>query len=200
MNEPAAGADRAGPGAGRLPTLKPDDLTPDQRALHSRIMTGPRREHATFFPVADDDGVLSGPYRAMLLSPDVGGALERVGVAVRYESTVPPAVRELAILMVARHCRCQVEWRAHEALARASGVPGVTIETLAAGDPPTLVGDEARVTHAFVHELLVDNRVSDETFGRAVALLSLAGVFELIVTVGYYQIIAGVNNAFDLSG
>jgi len=186
------------PGDSRLPRLPKEELTPQQRELHQRITEGPRREHATFFPVASDDGVLSGPYRAMLLSPVVGTALERVGVAVRYESRLPPAVRELAILMVARHCRCPVEWTAHEALARSSGVPDVTVETLATGDP-TLVGHEAEVTYAFTRELLADNRVSDETFGQAVALLSLPGVFELIVTIGYYQIIAGVNNAFDLS-
>lgn len=181
----------------RLPRLPPEELTPPQRALYERITGGPRQEHATFFPVADEDGILSGPYRAMLLSPVVGAALERVGVAVRYECGLPPHVRELAILTVACHCRCAVEWRAHEALARSSGVPGETVDTLRTGDP-ALVGDDVAVTYAFVHELLADNRVSEETFGRAVALLSLAGVFELIVTAGYYQIIAGVNNAFDL--
>lgn len=182
----------------RLPRLPPEELTPRQRELYDRITGGPRQEHATFFPVADEDGILSGPYRAMLLSPVAGTALERVGVAVRYECGLPPHVRELAILTVAWHCRCPVEWRAHEALARSCGVPGETVDTLRTA-APVLVGDDIEVTYAFVHELLADNRVSAETFGRAVALLSLSGVFELIVTAGYYQIIAGVNNAFDLS-
>jgi 4-carboxymuconolactone decarboxylase len=181
----------------RLPRLPKDELTTRQLELYRTITEGPRGEHATFFPVAGDDGVLSGPYRAMLLSPGVGAALERVGVAVRYESELPPAVRELAILMVACHCRSETEWRAHESLARASGVPDVTVDSLAT-EAPTLVGHDAEVTYAFARELLVDNRVSDETFGRAAGLLSLPGVFELVVTIGYYQIIAGVNNAFDL--
>jgi 4-carboxymuconolactone decarboxylase len=183
---------------GRLPRVPPEDLTPPQRELYDRITGGPRQEHATFFPVADEDGILSGPYRAMLLSPVVGAALERVGVAVRYECGLPPRVRELAILTVAVHRRCPVEWRAHEALARSSGVPAETVDSLRSGDP-ALTGDDIAVTYAFVHELLADDRVSEETFGRAVVLLSLAGVFELIATVGYYQFIAGVNNAFDLS-
>jgi 4-carboxymuconolactone decarboxylase len=180
----------------RLPRLPKEELTSPQHELYERITGGPRQKHATFFPVAGEDGVLSGPYRAMLLSPVVGTALERVGVTVRYESGLPARVRELAILMVACHCRCAVEWQAHEALARSSGVPDVTVDALRTGDP-TLIGDDT-VTYAFVHELLADNRVTDDTFGRAVELLSLSGVFELIVTVGYYQIIAGVNNAFDL--
>ena len=188
----------SGGGPSRLPRLPEAELTPEQHELYRRITDGPRQRHATFFPVAADDGVLSGPYRAMLLSPVVGTALERVGVTVRYECGLPDHVRELAILVVAWHCESAVEWQAHEALARSCGVPDVTVDSLRSGSP-ALVGEDIAVTYAFVRELLVDNRVSDETFGRAVALLSLSGVFELIAAAGYYQFIAAVNNAFDLS-
>lgn len=177
--------------------MTPDELTADQTRLYKAFTEGPRQQQASFFPVADQDGVLSGPYRAMLLSPEVGAALERVGVAVRYHSGVPAWARELAILMVATHCRCPVEWRAHEELARASGVPDVTIESLMTGSP-TLVGRDAEITHAFVRELL-DHHVTDGTFGDAEALWSKAGVFELVATVGYYQTIAGINHTFVVS-
>ncbi|MFI6344187.1 carboxymuconolactone decarboxylase family protein [Streptomyces sp. NPDC050560] len=182
----------------RLPRLAPGGLTREQERLYRTITEGPRRQHAGFFPVADGDGVLSGPYRAMLLSPDVGTALEAVGVAVRYHSALPARERELAILMVSCHCRCPVEWRAHEELARAAGVPGETVDTLRSG-APTLPDRPAQVLYAFVGGLLGDNRVPDETFREAESLWSTAGVFELVVTVGYYQIIAGINNAFDVS-
>ncbi|MQA08937.1 MAG: carboxymuconolactone decarboxylase family protein [Pseudonocardiaceae bacterium] len=191
-----AASDRSAPP--RLPRLAPDELTPEQARLYSEIVEGPRQQHASFFPVADDDGILSGPYRAMLLSPDIGAALERVGVAVRYRSSLPAWARELAILTVACHCRCTVEWRAHEELARASGVPDVTIETLASGSP-TLTDRPAEVTYVFVVELLAHD-VADGTFAAAAGLWSAAGVFELVATVGYYQIIAGINNAFDIAG
>ncbi len=181
----------------RLPRLTPDELTADQTRLYRAFTEGPRQQQASFFPVADQDGVLSGPYRAMLLSPTVGAALERLGVSVRYHSHLPAWARELAILTVACHCRCPVEWRAHEELARASGVPDVTIESLPTGSP-TLVGDDAGVTHAFVRALL-EHHVPDDVFGEAEELWSKAGVFELVATVGYYQIIAGINHTFVAS-
>lgn len=185
------------PAAPRLPRLTPEELTPQQSQLYRSITEGPRQQHASFFPVADDAGVLSGPYRAMLLSPDIGSALERVGVAVRYHSDLPSWARELAILTVACHCRSEVEWRAHEELARVAGVPDVTIETLGSGSP-TLVDRPAEIAYAFVAELLA-HHVSGDTFDAVAELWSKSGVFQLVITVGYYQIIAGINNAFDIA-
>ncbi|PXY18908.1 carboxymuconolactone decarboxylase family protein [Prauserella muralis] len=190
--------DSDGSAAARLPRLAPAELTPEQTRLYQQIVEGPRQQHASFFPVADDEGILSGPYRAMLLSPGIGAALEQVGVAVRYRSLLPSWARELAILTVACHCRSDVEWRAHEELARASGLPEVTIETLPSGSP-TLPDRPAEVTYAFVAGLLA-NHVDHDTFAAAERLWSRAGVFELVATVGYYQIIAGINHAFDISG
>jgi 4-carboxymuconolactone decarboxylase len=174
------------------------DLTDQQLALYRTIVDGPRQRDAGAFAVADQDGVLSGPYRAMLLSPAVGAALERVGVAVRYHASLPPAVRELAILLVATHCRCPVEWRAHEQLARQAGVPEQTIASLHT-DSPALLDEPAEVGYAFVRQLLTTHRVADDVFARAVALWTRAGVFELVATVGYYQLIAGINNAFEVT-
>lgn len=181
----------------RLPDLPPEHLTPEQAELYRTFTEGPRQQHASFFAVTDDNGILSGPYRAMLLSPDVGSTLEQVGVAVRYRSGLPSWARELSILMVACHCRCPVEWHAHERLARAAGVPEATIESLGT-ENPALLDEQAEVTYAFVAELL-DHHVSDGTYADAEALWSKAGVFELVATVGYYQLIAGINHAFALS-
>ncbi|RAJ56571.1 4-carboxymuconolactone decarboxylase [Streptomyces sp. Amel2xB2] len=181
----------------RLPRLTPEELTPDQDTLYRTIVGGPRQQHASFFPVADEEGVLSGPYRAMLLSPGVGTALERLGVAVRYRSELPLWARELAILTVAVHTDCPVEWRAHEELARSSGVPEETIRSLHT-ETPVLSGQEARAVYGFVTGLLRENRVAESTFREVEALWSTAGVFELVVTAGYYQIIAFVNNAFEV--
>nr|WP_240968807.1 carboxymuconolactone decarboxylase family protein [Streptomyces sp. HNM0575] len=133
----------------------------------------------------------------MLLSPGVGAPLERLGVAVRYRSRLPLWARELAILTVAVHTDCPVEWRAHEELARSAGVPEETIGTLHT-DTPALSGHAARVVHGFVTGLLRENRIEESTFRQAEALWSTAGAFELVVTAGYYQIIAFVNNAFEV--
>jgi 4-carboxymuconolactone decarboxylase len=185
----------------RLPRLRPDDLDAAQRDLHATFVDGPRQSQAGFFPVADADGVLSGPYRAMLLSPAAGAPLERLGRAVRYEVGLPDRARELAILTVARLSDSEVEWQAHERLALSVGVPEATVRSLWAGAPAFGGDDDGELdalVHGFARQLLQDHRVGDATFAAAQEAFGRAGVFELVATIGYYQTIAHINNAYAL--
>jgi 4-carboxymuconolactone decarboxylase len=181
----------------RLPRWKREDLDPEQQALYDAFVGGPRQSQAGFFPVADSEGVLSGPYRAMLLSPALGAPFERVGRAVRYESALSARLRELVILVVAALTESEVEWRAHEALALSEGVPEETVASLRSASP-VFVDDLDQLVHDFVRALLVDHAVTDERFDEVQALVGHGGVFELVATAGYYQFIAHVNNAFGL--
>jgi 4-carboxymuconolactone decarboxylase len=182
----------------RLPRLGPADLDEDQRRLYDAFVGGPRQRQAGFFPVADADGVLSGPYRAMLLSPVAGAPLERLGRAVRYEVGLPARARELAILTVAHLMESEVEWQAHERLAVSVGVPEATVSSLRAGAPVFADAAGDALVHRFVSRLLRDHRVDDATFSAVAATFGRDGAFELLVTAGYYQIVAHINNAYGL--
>lgn len=184
--------------APRMPWLRPAELDAEQRVLYEAFVTGPRQTQAEFFPVANEDGILSGPYNAMLLSPAVGAPMERLGRAVRYDTDLPDRMRELAILTVAHLNESEVEWRAHEGMARAAGVPEATILSLKAGSPRF----EERldeVVHTFVSALLVEHRVDDGDFAAIASEYGRGGALELVATVGYYQLIAHLNNAFAIS-
>jgi 4-carboxymuconolactone decarboxylase len=183
--------------APRLPDLLPPDLDDDQRALYEAFIGGPRQTQADYFPVADAHGRLSGPYRAMLLSPTLGSPMERVGRAVRYEAALPARWRELIILTVAHANASDVEWRAHERLARAEGVPPETVDSLRSSAPVFTDPGDADI-HGFVHGLLTRHIVDDQLFERLRIRIGLPGIFETIATAGYYQFIAHVNNAFGL--
>lgn len=181
--------------APRLPRVGPEELDGDRRALYDVFVGGPRQSESSYFPVADSDGVLSGPYRAMLLSPALGAPLERLGRAVRYDAALPPRLRELIILTVAQLTGSQVEWAAHEGLALASGVPEETVQTLREG-APTFLADNDLLVHSFVRRLLVDHEVEDGLFEALRDRLGLPSTFEVVATAGYYQTIAHINNAF----
>lgn len=181
----------------RLPDLLPPDLDDHQRALYDAFVGGPRQTQANFFPVADAQGRLSGPYRAMLLSPSLGAPMERVGRAVRYEAALPARMRELIILTVAHINQSAVEWQAHEKLAGAEGVPDGTVDSLRSGEPTFSDPADADI-HEFVHELLTRHTVDDDLFERVRSRIGLPGIFEVVATAGYYQFIAHVNNAFGL--
>jgi 4-carboxymuconolactone decarboxylase len=181
----------------RLPKLGRADLNSGQVALYDAFVEGPRQSQASFFPVADSEGVLSGPYRAMLLSPALGAPLERLGRAVRYEASIPERMREMAILTVAKAMDSDVEWQAHEGMALAAGVPERTVQTLRAGSPEFESADD-ELAHQFTLALLEQHEVDDAMFAVLERRYGLSGSFELIATIGYYQVIAHINNAFAL--
>lgn len=183
--------------AGRLPRRTDDELDPAQRALRETFISGPRQSESNFFPVSGENGQLSGPYRAMLQAPIAGAPLERLGRAIRYEIALDPCLREIAVLTVALLQESAVEWVAHEALARASGVPDATIDSLSSDDP-VFENPLHSDVHHFVVELLKRHDVPDPLFGRLSEQLGEAGLFELLATAGYYQVIAHINNAYRL--
>lgn len=69
----------------RIPRLAPDQLDDAQRELYQAIAGGARAA-TTAFRLTDDDGVLEGPFNAMLLHPPLGDALQRLGAATAVRS------------------------------------------------------------------------------------------------------------------
>src|ERR1700678_1218617 len=68
----------------RLDLTAPADLAPAQRALYDAITGGPRASQAGTVPITDAEGRLLGPFAIMLLSPDVGYAMQQVGATIRF--------------------------------------------------------------------------------------------------------------------
>ena len=67
-------------------------------------------------------GGVSGPFSVLLNSPEAGRRVGHLGAYIRFESSLPGEVTELAILVTAREWDCQYEWTYHEPLAREAGV------------------------------------------------------------------------------
>ncbi|NYD53974.1 carboxymuconolactone decarboxylase family protein [Microbacterium pseudoresistens] len=180
----------------RLPRFGPEVLSASQRELYDLIVGGPRQSEASFFSVADAEGVLSGPYRAMLLHPGVGGPLERLGRAARFESGIDDRLKEVAILTVAHLMSSDVEWAAHAGLAAAAGVPRVTIETLRTAPVFEDVAD--REVYDFVVAMIGSRVVPEPVYNAILDRHDQQGLFALVVVAGYYQMIAHINNVFAL--
>jgi 4-carboxymuconolactone decarboxylase len=177
-------------GSPRLPRLTPGQLTGEQRRLYDELVDGPRGQGRQFFALTEADGTLTGPFNAMLLSPVVGMALQRLGAALRYQTDLPGQVRELVILVVAAHLGSDFEWHAHEALARHHGVPEDVIAAVGARRPPYLADEPQRAAYGLAATLLRGEDVPDECYGAAAAALGTRGVFEMSAIVGYYWLLA----------
>jgi 4-carboxymuconolactone decarboxylase len=171
----------------RIPHLSPAELNDEQRNLYDAIAGGPR---ANSFGVTGADGALGGPFNAMLLHPPIGDALQRLGAAIRYRSTLSDRAREIAILMVAASAHSGFEQYAHEHIGLRAGLTEGEIIALREGNEPALTGhDEAAIATA-TRRILDHGTLTDDEYSEASAVLGPGKLFELTTLIGYYQLVA----------
>lgn len=195
------------PLAGRLPAPTRDDLNDAARAVYDAITTGPRGAGGLPPSVADADGRLQGPFNAMVhASPAVGDALQRLGAEIRYGAALSPASRKIAILTVAAHRGCEFEWYVHSAGALEAGLSDDMLEAIARGDTgffDALASDDAppavrtaAVVRRAALELIADRELAQGTWEAACDLLGVQGAVDLVVLIGYYDLMALMLAAF----
>lgn len=187
MNEPPREGLTEGPRRFALTPLA--EMTPEQLAVAKAIMTGPRA--AVGSPAAAAGATsLSSPFNVWNRKPELANNLQKVGEYVRFRSSLPPRLNELAILIVARRWSSQYEWFAHHRLAMAGGLdPGVA-EDLRQGKVPANMKDDERIVYEFSTQLHERHGVDDATFKRAVDAFGEQGVADLIAVNGYYVLVA----------
>ena len=170
----------------RFPPLTPDEMTPEQRDVADAIAAGPR-------------GGLRGPFQAWLRSPELAGRLQRVGEYLRFSSSVPRRLNELAILITARAWDAQFEWYAHHRLALEAGLDPAVAADIAEGRRPAAMRPDEAVVYDFCTELRATRRVSDATLAAALDLLGEAAVIDLIAVSGYYDIVSMTLNVAEVA-
>ena len=92
----------------RLPALTA--LTPRQQEISDRISS--RR------------GGTRGPFLVWLRSPELAEKVEALGAYCRFESSLDLRLRELSLLIAARHFDAQYSWNAHIGTLPDVGAPG----------------------------------------------------------------------------
>ncbi|QGN57448.1 carboxymuconolactone decarboxylase family protein [Nostocoides sp. HKS02] len=173
----------------RIARLHPQDLDDDQRAVYDAIAGGRRAQGPQLFALTDSDGGLEGPFNAFLLQPRLGGALQAVGSAIRYDTALTDRAREVAILVVAVRWSSAFEWQAHEAVGRHVGLSQQELDGIRSGEYAALPADERALAEAAAR-LAGDGDLDDAAYAQLVDLVGEAGVFELTTLVGYYATLA----------
>ena len=164
----------------RMPPIPAGRLTPQQKAVSDELVSGPR-------------GALASPFVPLLRSPGMMARVQKVGEYLRFESALPDRIKELAILIVARHWDQGYEWSFHLPLALKAGVTRETAQSIAQGRPPDLTREEA-AAFDLLGELMQTRQVGDETYAAALQAFGEAGVVDLIAFGGYYGLLAMVMN------
>ena len=152
-------------------------MSPAQRQAAEAIAAGPR-------------GGLRGPFNAWLRSPELADRAQRLGEYLRFRSSVPKRLNELAILITARAWDAEFEWHAHYPLALRAGLDPAVAADIAAGKRPAVMAEDEAAVFDFATELRRDRRVSEAVFARAKAALGEQGVVDLIGVLGYYDLVS----------
>jgi 4-carboxymuconolactone decarboxylase len=158
----------------RFKSLTLAEMSPDQRRIAERRMNGPL-------------GRLGAPQNLFIRSPETAQRIEQLSDYFRvHELAFPGHLRELVILMVARHWSAQYPWSAHYALAVDAGVSPETLAQIAAGQRPATLQPDDAIVYDFCKELLDNKSVTDAVFDAVVARYGEAGVADLIGLIGCY--------------
>jgi 4-carboxymuconolactone decarboxylase len=184
----------------RLALLAPESLNDAQRKIYDAITTGPR---TTKIPpgtglTLNTPAGLPGPFNAWMYSPVIGNLVQELGAALRYSSSLPNNLLEIAVLMVGKQWLAQFEFWAHARLARAAGVSDAAIEAIRTGAEPRFDKPEEMQIYLFAKEFIETRRVSDKTYADTRAVIDENGLVDLVALMGYYTIVSMTLNCFQV--
>lgn len=161
------------------------DMTPAQRLVRDEIIAGRR-------------GRFGGPFELLIRAPEICGHAARLGEHLRWGTSLPDRLSELAIITTARFWRAQYEWYAHAPLAEHGGVPHDAVEAIRRGETPDFAQSDEALVHRICTELFHTRRLSDASFEEAVATIGETGLVEVIAIIGYYTLIGNTLNVFQV--
>jgi 4-carboxymuconolactone decarboxylase len=158
----------------------------------------PPEQHAEFDAIVEVLHGVRGPFSMLMKSPGLAQKVMEAGAHVRLKSTLTMVERELAVLSVAREKDAAYEWAAHVKVGRENGMREEAIEAMRnSGDVSELEPDERDII-TYTRQLLQKNKVEDNVFNSLLDRHGERWLVELTATIGQYQYISAINNAFDL--
>ncbi len=160
----------------------------------------PEEFRGAFDELTKDTGgtITGGPGSITLNSPEMALRRGRLTSYLRFESTFPKRIQELAILTTARAMDCPYIWNAHAPAARQEGVSDALVDALRDRQPlPPMAGDEKAIVD-FCNEFYGNHRVSAATFQVALEQFGVQYLVELTALMGHYAQTAFFLNAFEV--
>lgn len=176
----------------RLHAVERDDLPQAQRRFYDAVKAIRRRP-------------ITGPFVVLMnSSPDLAARFAQLGHYFHSrgqgdESILSMRVRGFASLVGSRALDAPYEWSAWVNWTLDAGVPQDTVDAMREGrTPPNLTAEEALVADFCTQLISGNHRVSNKTFKSALDHFGTQGLVELVVTLGYFAMIALPLNAFEM--
>lgn len=169
----------------RLPPLPADQWDETVQDALAGMLPAERRNPR------DASNVLS----TMVNHPALTKAFLRFNVHLLFSSTLPPRIRELAILRAAHRRDCAYEWSHHVDLGKREGLTDDEITAVRRGKAADAF-DQAVITG--VDELDEQSRLSDKTWAALGERFDDRQRMDYVFTVGSYIMLAMALNTFDV--
>jgi 4-carboxymuconolactone decarboxylase len=166
-----------------LPSL--EEMTPEQRDVHDEIVSGIR-------------GSLVGPLRAVMHSPDLARRWARFGEYLRFSTSLPKKLNELAIIVTGRRWNSQLEFLIHAQAAKAAGLDPACIEAIRTAEPPTFADEAEAEVYEFTRLLQQTGTVEAPLHAAVMKRWGARGVVELTGVIGYYTMVSMMLNAQEI--
>jgi 4-carboxymuconolactone decarboxylase len=138
------------------------------------------------------------PMAAWLRNPELARRAQKLGEYIRFQIDLSPRLRELAVLVVARHWSAHHEWRIHKEKAVEQGLSPHVITAIAARRRPRLEDDAERVVYDIATSIVDTRTLPDALYREGVAALGEPGVVELVSVLGYYTFVSMTLLAFEI--
>jgi 4-carboxymuconolactone decarboxylase len=165
----------------RFKPLTYKEMNPEQKKMFENLLSGERRG-------------AGGPFNVLLRSPEMGDLAQKFGASMRFHSSIPPKLNELAIIITARHWTSHYEWYAHRRAAAQNGLKEEIILAIAEGKRPTGMQPDEEAVYNFCTELLTNKQVSDRTYQVAKDKFGERGIVDLVGVTGYYNLVSMLLN------
>jgi len=181
----------------RFRPLTVEGMTEAQKRAAEAILATAKRADGPGGRYMASSGQFPGPYDFLLRSPEFAVRWRHMADYVRFDTSLPLRLNELAILIQARFWTAQFEWWAHEPLALRAGLPQSVADDLKAGKHPAGMQPDEEAVYAFCVELMRDHRVSDATFATLQAQLTEQQIVDLVAVTGFYATVSMILNTVE---
>lgn len=168
----------------RLDLPDTSNLTPEQQAVHDKVVSGPR-------------GRIAGALTFWLHRPELADRAQELGLYLRYNTKIPARLSELAILVTARHWGAEFEWM-HAPIALKAGHTETVVDALKQGRVPEFQNEDEKIVYEISKDIHTNRHLSDDLYAKGIQTLGEEGMVDLVAILGYYSLISMTLNTFHI--
>ena len=181
----------------RFAQLTLDQMNDAQKKAAEAILAGAKKADGPGGRYMAQSGQFPGPYNFLLRSPELAMRWRGLAEYIRFDTSVPLRLNELAILIQARWWTAQFEWWAHEPLAVRAGLAQSIADDIKVGKRPTGMKPDEEAVYDFCTEMMENRRVSDATLDKLKAQLTEQQIADLVAVTGFYATVSMILNTVE---